>query len=97
MAEVGGVKDRVEKQVAEINGLISKEWILIRIGPPALVVLISFLCYGANLSHELVGDDLVLIPKQKAFHNPTDLQAILSSTIWGEIHERQPIYRPLVT
>ena len=97
MAEVGGVKDPVEKQVAGINGLISKEWILIRIGPPALVVLISFLCYGANLSHELVGDDLVLIPKQKAFHNPTDLQAILSSTIWGEIHERQPIYRPLVT
>ena len=37
MAEVGGVKDPVGKRVAEINGLISKEWIFIRIGPPALV------------------------------------------------------------
>ena len=78
-------------------GMVSKEWLLTKLAPPALVVMISFLCYGGNLFHGLVSDDLVLIPEQKAFHNPTDVRAIVGSLIWGDIHERQPIYRPLVT
>lgn len=97
MEEIGAVEETSAAKPETGIRFLSKKWLISKAAPSALIVAITLLCYGGIVTHDLVSDDLVLIPHQEAFHDPADLQAIFGTLVWGGIREDQPIYRPIMS
>ncbi len=69
-------------------------------GPPRypmiVVAGVATLVYVVTVGGELVLDDAALIPHHGALQSPWDLGSIFTGRYWGDLHDNDTLYRPLV-
>ncbi len=63
--------------------------------PFLLIACIACLLYVNTVSNGLIFDDQRLIEEQQEIRDPWDLGTIFGGRYWGEIKEKDPLYRPL--
>jgi Flp pilus assembly protein TadD len=77
-----------EPDLSEANGLLRN--------PAVVIAGLAVLVYAVTLWNGLIYDDAALIPHHEALRGPWDLASIFTGRYWGQLHELDTLYRPLV-